>query len=93
MKRLKLVHVQSGFVVAEFHGEKTAIHDRILEKEMAVRGVAIPPPLRSEYGGKSAVRLHEKEFPKAFKELYFSQSFNPQNYHWEQTSQNFSFDF
>ena len=80
---MKLVHLQSGFIVAQFRGENTAIYDRVLEKVMAIRGVPIPTALRTEYGGKSVVRLHEKEFQKAFKELYFSQSFNPQNYHWE----------
>jgi hypothetical protein len=83
-QKMKLIHVKSGFVVAEYKGEKTIIHDRILEKEMSIRGVMIPPALRSEYSGKGAVRLSDKEFQKAFKELYFATAFNPKNYHWEE---------
>jgi hypothetical protein len=81
---MKLINVKSGFVVAEYQGNQTLIHDRVLEKEMAMRGVMIPPARRSEYGGKAAVRLNEREFQKAFKELYSTQVFNPKNYHWEE---------
>jgi hypothetical protein len=80
---MKLIHVKSRFVVAEYEGEKTKIHDRILEKEMGIRGIMIPPALRSEYEGKAVVRLIDKEFQKAFKELYSAQAFNPKNYRWE----------
>lgn len=80
---MKLINVKSGFVVVEYQGNKTIFHDRMLEKEMTVRGVIIPPPLRSEYGGKSSVRLDEIEFQKAFKDVYCKQAFNSQAYQWE----------
>lgn len=80
---MKFINVKSGFVVVEYKGEKTIVHDRVLEKEMQIRGVMIPSALRSEYGGKATVRLNEKEFQKAFKELYSVQVFNPKKYHWE----------
>jgi hypothetical protein len=80
---MKLINLKSRFIVAEYRSEKTLIHDRVLEKEMAVRGVIIPPGLRKEYGGKSTVRITDKEFQKAFKELYSAQVFNPKNYRWE----------
>lgn len=80
---MKLIHLKSKFVVAEYKDSKTIIYDRILEKEMAIRGIAIPPALRREYSGKSAVRTSDKEFQKAFKELYSKEVFNPKNYHWE----------
>jgi hypothetical protein len=81
---MKLINIKSKFVVAEYKGETTIIHDRILEKEMRMRGIIIPSILQPEYGGKAVVRLNEKEFQKAFKELYFTQVFNPKNYHWEE---------
>ncbi|MBS0604686.1 MAG: hypothetical protein JSS60_06585 [Verrucomicrobia bacterium] len=81
---MKLINLKSGFVVAEYQGEKTVINDRMLEKEMAVRGVAIPVPMRSEFNGKDAVRLSDKEFQKAFKEVYSPQAFNPKSYTWEE---------
>lgn len=81
---MKLINNKSGYVVAEYQGEKTVIHDRILEKEMTIRGVIISPALRSEYGGKATVHPNEREFQKAFKELYFTRVFNPKNYHWEE---------
>ena len=80
---MKLIHLNSGFVVAEILQRKIIIHDRMLEKEMRIRGIAIPPPLRAAYGGKVAVRLEDPEFEKAFKEAYFPMAFNPQSYSWE----------
>ncbi|MGC2594820.1 MAG: hypothetical protein WA347_00890 [Rhabdochlamydiaceae bacterium] len=81
---MKLINTTSKFVIAEYKGDKTIIHDRLLKKEMVMRGVTIPPALRSEYGGKAVVRLNEKEFQKAFKELYSTQAFNSKNYRWEE---------
>jgi hypothetical protein len=79
---MKLVNTKSGFVVVEYQGDKTIFHDRMLEKEMQMRGIIIPPALRSEYGGKSTVRMNEKEFQKAFKEIYSKQAFSSQSYEW-----------
>ncbi len=80
---MKLVNVKSGFVVVEYQDEKTVFHDRMLEKEMTIRGIIIPPALRSEYGGKASVRLNEKEFQKAFKEIYCKQALNSPSFKWE----------
>ncbi len=82
-QQMKLINLKSGFVVAEYRGDKTIIHDRILEKEMTARGVTIPPPLRAEFNGKDAIRLSDKEFQRAFKEIYSPQVFNPKSYSWE----------
>jgi hypothetical protein len=82
--KMKLINITSKFVIAEYNGGKTIIHDRLLRKEMMIRGVVIPPALRLEYGGKAVVRLNEKEFQKAFKELYSNQAFNSKNYRWEE---------
>jgi hypothetical protein len=78
---MKLIHLKLKFIVAAF-GEKTLINDRILLKEMTLRGIIIPPALREEYGGKTAVRINDKEFQRAFKELYFPHVFNPNHYRW-----------
>jgi hypothetical protein len=83
---LKLIHRKTQFVVAEYLGEKTIIHDRILEKEMSVRGVSIPAPLKGEFNGKESVRLRDKEFQKAFKEIYSPRAFNSKSYTWEECS-------
>jgi hypothetical protein len=79
---MKLIHLKSGFIVVEYCDEKTVIYDRMLEKEMRFRGIAIPPALREMYQGKTTVRIDDKEFQKAFKELYTAQAFNPQSYLW-----------
>lgn len=83
MKQSTLIHRKTGFVVAEYRDDETIIYDRVLAKEMTLRGVIVPHSLREEYGGKTSVHIHEKEFQKAFKELYFHQVFNPLNYFWE----------
>lgn len=80
---MKLIHLKSKFAVVEYRGSKTLIYDRVLEKEMTLRGIAIPPPLQNTYGGKSTIRCHDKEFQKAFKELYCTRAFDPRNYQWE----------
>lgn len=81
---MKLIHLKSQFVVAEYQGEKTTIYDRVLVKEMTMRGILIPLALRKEYHEKTTIRMGDKEFQKAFKELYSSQVFNPKNYRWEE---------
>lgn len=80
---MKLIHLKSKFTVLEFRGEKTIIYDRILEKEMTMRGIVIPQAIRHEYSGKSSIRLGDREFQKAFKEIYFLQVFTPNHYRWE----------
>jgi hypothetical protein len=81
---MKLIHRTSGFVVAEYREDQTIIHDRMLAQEMSVGGVAIPPPLKGQFNGKKNVLLGEKEFQRAFKQLYFPQVFNLKNYFWEE---------
>lgn len=79
----KLVHLSSGFIVAEYQSGILKIHDRILNREMMIRGILIPPNLRKIYDGKPVVRIGDREFGKVFKELYSSQVFNSKNYRWE----------
>jgi hypothetical protein len=80
---MKFIHRKSGFVVAEYCGEETVIHDRILAEEMSVGGVAIPPVLEEEFNGKHTVFLSDKEFQRAFKQVYCPQVFNLKHYSWE----------
>ena len=35
---MKLINLRLKFVVVDYQGEKTLIHDRILLKEMTIRG-------------------------------------------------------
>lgn len=79
---MKLINLKANFVVAEFQGDNTLIYDRMLEKEMRVRGIVIPGPLREKYKQKSAVLLSDPEFQKAFKEIYCQQVFCTGSYKW-----------
>ena len=80
---MKLVHNTTGFVVIEFKGNKALFKDRFLEREMKLHGIAIPPPLREKYHGKSSVHIEDKDFSKAFKEIYYTYTLNPGDYRWE----------
>jgi len=80
---MKLVNIKTRFVVVEFVGEETRFFDPFLENEMKRQGIAIPPFFKKEFGGRSSVRLKDKDFQKAFKEIYYKLSVNHQTYHWE----------
>jgi hypothetical protein len=81
---MQLVNVKTGFIVVEYKKDKTIFHDRFLEQEMKQRGIIIPPHLQKDFGNKPVVRLNDKEFQKAFKEIYYQLSLNHQTYHWKE---------
>jgi hypothetical protein len=83
LKSTKFIHVKNNFVLVEFHGQETIFHDQILEREMKERGVLIPLERRTEYQGKSSIRLGEPGFQKAFREIFAAQLFDPNNYIWQ----------
>ena len=85
-ERLQLVNLESGFVVVEFVGDKTVIYDRFLSEEMQKSGIVIPHYLQSKFGGKKRVRLDQREFQRAFKEVYYEFCINHKAYRWQATS-------
>lgn len=84
---MKLIHLKSKFVVAESTSSQLIIYDRMLAQEMAIRGIPIPPPLRSEFNGKASVRVSDEEFLRAFKQIYCPRAFPPKSYRWEDSNQ------
>ncbi len=80
---MKLFNSKTGFVVVEFQDNQVIFHDRFLEVEMKNYGVSIPPAMRDLFQGKSAVRLKDKDFPRAFKEVYYPLSINTSVYQWD----------
>jgi hypothetical protein len=81
---MQLVNVKTGFVVVEYKGKKTLFHDRFLEQSMKKHGILIPPFKREDFAGKTVVRLSDKDFQKAFKEIYYPFSMSPQTYQWQE---------
>lgn len=82
MKR-RLVNVQTQQPIVEFEGEQTLIHNKFLKLEMQELGIPIPHGLRGVYHGKECVRLEDSEFQKAFQEIYYLTSMNPQTFRWD----------
>ncbi|MCK4933964.1 MAG: hypothetical protein KAR79_00095 [Simkaniaceae bacterium] len=80
---MKLFNQKTGFVVAEFHENSIVFHDRYLEAEMKDQGIAIPPAMRDLFHGKAVVKMGDKEFPQAFKEIYYSQAIDMSVFHWD----------
>ena len=78
----KLVNKQTKQPIIEFEGEKTIIHNRFLEHEMRNIGIPIPHGLRGVYQGKDCIRLEDKEFQKAFQEIYYLTAMNPTLFQW-----------
>jgi hypothetical protein len=82
-KPMKLIHSKTKFVVVEFQNDKVIFHDRFLEKEMKLRGIAIPPALRDQYEQKAFVKLQDPLFQKAFQEIYYPIYLAPREHVWE----------
>jgi hypothetical protein len=82
--KMKFIHLKSGFVVVEYRGEQTIIHDRVLAQEMNIRGIVVPSALRQKYGGKASIRINDPEFQRAFQEDYTPQVYHPNHYGWKE---------
>jgi len=85
-EKMQLVNLESGFVVVEFIGDKTIIHDPFLSEEMQRSGIVIPHYLQSKFGGKKRIRSDQKEFQRAFKEVYYEFCINHKTYRWQKSS-------
>lgn len=71
-------------MVVEFQDDQVVFHDRFLEAEMKNHGVTIPPAMRDLFHGKSVVQMNDKDFPRAFKEVYYPLSIDTSVYEWDE---------
>jgi hypothetical protein len=79
---MKLINTETSQSLVEFKGEETIFHSKFLENEMRTIGISVPHGLRGVYKGKDCVRLDDPDFQKAFKEIYYLTSMNPEKFHW-----------
>lgn len=79
---MKLIHKNTGYVVAEQSGSALVINDPFIQKELKLKGIQIPPALRSQYDGKSIIRMDDPLFAKAFKEVYLKMHSNQTSFEW-----------
>jgi len=84
---MKLINLKSQFVVVEVQDGQIRFYDRFLEKQMKGRGILIPPAMRGQYEGKAEVRLGDKDFLKAFQEIYVPAVFDPEVFAWKNLSE------
>lgn len=82
---MKLVHKSTGFIVAEKQGRTVSIKDPFLAKELKLKGISIPAPLRDKFGGKAVVKMDDPLFPKAFEEVYLRLNREKSSYEWKET--------
>jgi len=80
---MKLIHKTTGFVVAQEQGQSLQINDPFLEKELKLKGIAIPAPLRAQFDGKAVVRVGDPLFAKAFREVYLRINMGEGSYEWK----------
>lgn len=80
---MKLIHKTTGFVVAHEQGQSLKINDPFLAKELNLKGIAIPSPLRANYDGKSVIRMDDPLFAKAFREVYLKINMGEASYEWK----------
>lgn len=66
-----LIHPVTNEVLAVIYEDRVDFYNERLKQAMQLFGVNIPESDRHAYGNKRTLFPHEKEFPKAFKEVYF----------------------
>lgn len=80
----KLVNRNTNQPIVEFVEDKIIFHNKFLENEMRSLGILIPHGLRGIYNGKDCIRLGDKEFPQAFREVYFLTTMDPETFKWSE---------
>lgn len=78
----QLINCRTKQSIVDFEGDKTIFHNKFLEHEMRDIGILIPHGLRGVYHGKDYVRLEDEEFQKAFQEIYYLTTMNPETFQW-----------
>jgi len=75
VESMKLVEMKHNQVLVEFKDDVVIIHDQIIEQDIKKRGIFIPPAYRSEYDGKTTIKIGDPDFQRAFKEVYYAFTF------------------
>ena len=79
---MKLVHTKLNFDVLEFNDDQTIIYDKHLKTEMEEIGIQIPFFIQKQYLNRSVIKLDDKLFQKAFKEVYYPFVLDETKYKW-----------
>jgi len=70
---MKLMNMENGFVVVEFFDDGTyQFNDPILKAQLEQEGIRIPPPMQESFNGKKFIKPTDKDFQRAFVEVYYS---------------------
>ncbi len=81
---MKLINVQTNQPIVDFQKDKVVFYSKFLEHEMHSLGIPIPHGLRSLFDGKDCIFLGDKNFQKAFKEVYFLTAMDSQLFEWRE---------
>ena len=78
---LKNTNINYRIATIDEDAEKIEIHSPDLQKLMKTNGIDIPAFLQAAYDNQKTVRLGEKNFIRAFRQIY-CQNMDPEVYKW-----------
>jgi hypothetical protein len=79
---LKNTNINYKIATIDEDAEKIKIHHSDLKKLMKTNGIDIPAFLQAAYDNQKTVRLGEKNFIRAFKQIYWQNNMDPEVYKW-----------
>lgn len=82
---MKLVNKQTKLPLVDFRESQVIFYNRFLEHEMEILGIAIPEGMRSYFNGKDYIFLGDEEFERAFKEVYYLTTIDPDVFGWQKS--------
>lgn len=80
---MKLVHKETGAILAEFNDGIPTFHHRILKMEMEDCGILIPPYLRESFHNAKKIFPEDPLFEKAFREVYCVFTLPKNTFEWQ----------
>ena len=80
---MRLVNIHTHRSIVAFEDKATRIFNKFLEREMKSMGIPIPPGMRGLYEGRDVVYLGDREFQRAFKEIYYITSMDSRIFKWQ----------
>jgi hypothetical protein len=81
---MKLIDTRDKSIYAEFsEGKPPHFADSLVEKEMRLYGIEIPPRFRDQFDGKEFVVWADDDFPRAFREVYYFCNLDRRLFQWE----------
>jgi hypothetical protein len=81
---MRLINVQTGFQLAVINDadQTVEINEPHLKNSFAEKGITIPPVMQEIFEGKEVVKLGDRKFSIALKEVYWRFNLDSKIYKW-----------